>query len=173
MFGSYARWAADLPAPTDAVPARSLLSSLGHAVRAAAASPRPGPVHLNCQFREPLAPLQADWSRACLQGLERWELSGQPYTTHSAVQPQPSLQLPVSALPAGAAAPAGLGQAGVGAGALSGLPPEAAEALAAVAGAQRGLLVVGELTQPADVVAAAQLARTLGWPVAADVLSGG
>lgn len=67
LFGGYTRWSADLPAPTDTAPARSLLSTLGTAVRSAASGPAPGPVHLNCQFREPLAPLQADWSRACLQ----------------------------------------------------------------------------------------------------------
>lgn len=67
MFGGYARWHADLPAPSDAIPARSLLSSLDHAARAAGAAARPGPVHLNCQFREPLAPVAGSWSRACLQ----------------------------------------------------------------------------------------------------------
>lgn len=79
MFGGYTRWHADLPAPTDAVPARSLLSSVDHAVRAAAAAPRPGPVHLNCQFREPLAPVAAGWSAACLQVRERG-LPGGPST---------------------------------------------------------------------------------------------
>lgn len=36
----------------------------------------------------------------------------------------------------------------------------------------RGLLVVGQLMSPADVAAAAAIAEALGWPVAADVLSG-
>jgi 2-succinyl-5-enolpyruvyl-6-hydroxy-3-cyclohexene-1-carboxylate synthase len=48
----------------------------------------------------------------------------------------------------------------------------APEALAAVLGARRGLLVIGELPTPEDVAAASQLAQLLGWPVAADVLSG-
>ena len=38
--------------------------------------------------------------------------------------------------------------------------------------AKRGLLVVGELMSPADAVTATRLAGVLGWPVAADVLSG-
>lgn len=38
--------------------------------------------------------------------------------------------------------------------------------------ATRGLLVVGQLTNPADVAAAAAVADALGWPVVADALSG-
>ena len=41
-----------------------------------------------------------------------------------------------------------------------------------LARARRGLLVVGEQSDPGEVVAAARLAEALGWPVAADVLSG-
>ena len=38
--------------------------------------------------------------------------------------------------------------------------------------ARRGLLVVGEVSSASDVVMAARIGRLLGWPVAADVLSG-
>lgn len=68
-----------------------------------------------------------------------------------------------------------MGPGGVGTAAaaqLAGLGPEEAAALGVVLGAQRGLLVIGELTSPEDVVAASQLARLLRWPVAADILSG-
>jgi hypothetical protein len=111
---------------------------------------------------------------AVLQGLERWERSGEPYTTHSALHTLPAASLQAMPLP-GAAASApfgGAGAQGASLSALGALPPQAAAALRAVLGAQRGLLVVGELTHPDDVVAAAQLARALRWPVAADVLSG-
>lgn len=67
MFASYARWHADMPPPSDSIPARSVLSTLDTAAGRAGAGSRPGPVHLNCQFREPLAPLPGDWSRKCLQ----------------------------------------------------------------------------------------------------------
>ena len=50
LFGGYARWSADLPPPSDALPARYVLSTVDEAVRQARGSP-PGPVHLNCQFR--------------------------------------------------------------------------------------------------------------------------
>ena len=50
LFGTFARWHADLPSPLDSLPARSLLSTVDTAVQRATGAP-PGPVHLNCQFR--------------------------------------------------------------------------------------------------------------------------
>lgn len=50
LFGGYARWHADLPAPHDALPARLVLSAVDTAVQRATGLP-PGPVHINCQFR--------------------------------------------------------------------------------------------------------------------------
>ena len=44
--------------------------------------------------------------------------------------------------------------------------------MACLAAARRGLLVLGELPDPADAAAALRIARALGWAVAADVLSG-
>lgn len=41
-----------------------------------------------------------------------------------------------------------------------------------LASSARGLLVVGELASPADAAAVVRIARLLGWPVVADVLSG-
>eukprot|EP00887_Chlorella_sp_A99_P005642 scaffold1.g5642.t1 len=163
IFGNYTRWAADLPAATDQIPARSLLTTVDAAVAAAAAPAVPGPVHLNCQFREPLAPVAAPWDRACLAGLQRWEAGDQPFTT---VAELPAL--PASALALGS----GAGRLLSNSGGSQSFGSAAAAALAAIRGAQRGLIVVGELTHPEDVVAAAQLGRVLGWPLAADVLSG-
>ena len=48
----------------------------------------------------------------------------------------------------------------------------ATELLGVVAGAQRGLLVVAQMANPEDCLAALKIARALGWPMAADVLSG-
>lgn len=159
MFGGYTRWHADLPAPVDALPARTILSAVDTAVAAARGLPS-GPVHLNCQFREPLAPVEAGaWDRACLAGLQRWEAGDAPFMAAApAAAPAPALQLGGAAqLPAAAGAPA---------------DPAAQAALQAILGARRGLIVAAELTHPEDVVAAVQLSQLLGWPVAADVLSG-
>ena len=44
--------------------------------------------------------------------------------------------------------------------------------IATLRSAERGLLVVAELTSPQDVMAALTISKALGWPVVADALSG-
>ena len=89
LFGSYPRWQTDLPAPDDRTPARAVLSAAAHAF--ARARDRSGPVHLNCAFREPLAPSPQEWNRACLEGTEAWCAGEQPF-----VRSVPSDALPDS-----------------------------------------------------------------------------
>ena len=177
MFGGFTRWHADLPAPLDAVPARTILSAVGTAVQRAVGVPA-GPVHLNCQFREPLAPVETGaWDRRCLQGLARWEAGDAPFTAVAGLQAAggaaaaaPLLQqLPALPLGGAASSPSG-GSADLAALGLA--DPAARAALQVVLGARRGLIVAAELSHPEDSVAAAQLSQLLGWPVAADVLSG-
>jgi isochorismate synthase/2-succinyl-5-enolpyruvyl-6-hydroxy-3-cyclohexene-1-carboxylate synthase/2-succinyl-6-hydroxy-2,4-cyclohexadiene-1-carboxylate synthase/O-succinylbenzoate synthase len=92
-----------------------------------------------------------------MQGLEQWEASSLPYTTPvAASQQQPSQYLPHQ------------GQQSLWAGADAGT----SGLVECLLGAKRGLLVVAQLTQPQDCVAALRIAEALGWPVAADILSG-
>ena len=74
MFGSFVRWQVDLPPPDDAMPARMALTTVDAAVRYAR-GPNAGPVHINCQMREPLTPAAAPWDRAAVQ-VPRCPLSG-------------------------------------------------------------------------------------------------
>ena len=69
IFGGYTRWAVDLAPPDAAAPARVALTAVDAATAAATGSNGvlPGPAHLNCQFREPLGPVPADWPRSVLQ----------------------------------------------------------------------------------------------------------
>jgi len=185
VFGAYARWAHDLAPPCAEVPGRSALSVVDLAVRAAlgaaglaggagaggagagavgagGAGPPPGPVHLNVQLREPLAPHARPWdSRAMLAGLDRWMASGEPLTASFAAGAGGGAWWAADAAAAAASWPLPPPP-----------PPHLAPVLRALRGARRGLLVVGELAGPEDARAAAELARLLGWPVAADVLSG-
>jgi len=81
IFGRNVRYECDLPSATDEIPARMLLTTVDQAVaHAVGASNRPGPVHLNCPFREPLAPIAIQWRETCLEGLENWVASDQPFT---------------------------------------------------------------------------------------------
>jgi len=66
IFGGYTRWVIDVPPPDHVVPVRGLLTSADAAVRFATGTPA-GPVHINCQFREPLAPAAADWPHSLLK----------------------------------------------------------------------------------------------------------
>jgi 2-succinyl-5-enolpyruvyl-6-hydroxy-3-cyclohexene-1-carboxylate synthase len=56
LYGKYVRQFVDLPCPSTDVPVAGLLDTIDDLVRTATSSPR-GPVHLNCLFREPLAPI--------------------------------------------------------------------------------------------------------------------
>jgi 2-succinyl-5-enolpyruvyl-6-hydroxy-3-cyclohexene-1-carboxylate synthase len=55
IFGAFARWSIDLPAPDAAFDPALVLSTADEAWVRATARPA-GPVHLDCAFREPLAP---------------------------------------------------------------------------------------------------------------------
>lgn len=55
LFGGYVRYFFDFPAPTQAISPDFVCSQTRQAYLQAI-HPLPGPVHLNCQFREPLFP---------------------------------------------------------------------------------------------------------------------
>ena len=209
IFGGYTRWAADVPPPDASMPARVALTTVDAAFRHAVSPSAAGPVHLNLQFREPLAPSPAPWPAsvlqvgpsypsqpllqnthmlqfnthvfvsmgspytlatashrcyyAALQGLEQWQASSSPYTTPvlaPAAQHRPSQYLPQHQQEHVFEAWEGSSDAAM------------SELLGCLSCARRGLLVVAQLTQPQDCLAALRIAEALGWPIVADVLSG-
>ena len=72
------KWQHDLPAPDDRLPARLALTAVDQAVRAATTG-FPGPVQINCAFREPLAPIKQPWDFSCLDGTEKWREGDLPF----------------------------------------------------------------------------------------------
>ena len=50
--------------------------------------------------------------------------------------------------------------------------PGMVDVLSTLGSAQRGLLIVAELTTAEDVIAALTISKALGWPIVADALSG-
>ncbi|XP_078444001.1 2-oxoglutarate decarboxylase/hydro-lyase/magnesium ion-binding protein isoform X2 [Wolffia australiana] len=80
-FGEFVRHSFNLPAPTDEVLARTVLTSIDSAIYMAT-QPVPGPVHINCPFREPLESYPLDWAVECLKGLDSWFLSRTPFTKY-------------------------------------------------------------------------------------------
>ena len=140
IFGTAVRWFVDVPCPTEAVDPAFVLTTVDQAV--ARTLVPPGPVHVNCMFREPLAPRPTDFDPdPHLVGLGRWLDADTPYTASA-----PAHRAPDAA-------------------AVSTL----AERRRTV---RRGLIVAGGLRDRRDAEAVRGLARTLGWPLFPDVRSG-
>ncbi|MGB3309475.1 MAG: 2-succinyl-5-enolpyruvyl-6-hydroxy-3-cyclohexene-1-carboxylic-acid synthase [Nodosilinea sp.] len=146
LFGSFPNWYAELAVPvaTEAM-LRYLRQTLGQAW-GRSLYPVAGPVHLNCPFRDPLAPI-ADDSVVHLQGTldDRWLAAVVAPEAAIALETlRPSVEL--------AAAPL----------------------LETWRGCDRGLIIAGP-AQPTDPLAyckaIAALASHLGWPVLAEGLS--
>uniref|UniRef100_A0A803KVH6 Mandelate racemase/muconate lactonizing enzyme C-terminal domain-containing protein n=1 Tax=Chenopodium quinoa TaxID=63459 RepID=A0A803KVH6_CHEQI len=143
-FGSYVRFFFNLTAPTDHIKARMVLTTVDSAVNWATCSPC-GPVQINCSFREPLDNSPQIWSRSCLDKLDVWISSTQPFTKYIKVQ-------------------SSYAQA-----ASYGLTSEVERM---IKNSKHGLLVVGAIHQEDEIWAALALAQHLSWPVVVDILSG-
>ncbi|KAF9593768.1 hypothetical protein IFM89_025393 [Coptis chinensis] len=143
-FGSFVRSFFSLPAPTDHVPARMVLTTVDSAVYFATHAPS-GPVHINCPFREPLEDSPRDWMLSCLKGLEIWMSREDPFTKYVRTQhshASNSIQLQVEDL------------------------------LNTIQCANKGLLLIGAIHTEDEAWAALLLAKHLSWPIVADILSG-
>ncbi len=141
LYRNFTRWEHALPCPTLDMPAPALLTTIDQACYRAQSNDS-GPVHINCAFREPLAPTDTggNWTEYLLP-IERWLGSDAPLTTYAETTPA-------------------LNKA------------DAARLETILSNTQRGLLVIGRLTRQADRDAAAKIATMLHWPVFADITAG-
>ncbi len=82
IFGKYVKWDFDLPVPDINIKPEMVLTTIDQAVFMATSS-TPGPVHINCMFREPLAPEmeEGDWKDKVIIS-DRWLKSRKPYTKY-------------------------------------------------------------------------------------------
>lgn len=141
IFGSYVRWAHDLVCPTTETSLTILLKTVDEMVAAALTSPA-GPVHLNCMFREPLAPSKAGMSLVeYASTISGWSTSGSPIASVSEVDSQLSND-------------------------------ELSVVRQILQNTARGFLVVGALRNDTERKAVVSLAGKLGWPLIADITSG-
>ncbi|HJO95926.1 MAG TPA: 2-succinyl-5-enolpyruvyl-6-hydroxy-3-cyclohexene-1-carboxylic-acid synthase [Victivallales bacterium] len=77
IFSDYLRWEIDLPSPNTAISKETLLHWINQAVSHAVGI-SPGPVHINCMFRKPLIPMEADEFKINLSVSEQWNKSDAP-----------------------------------------------------------------------------------------------
>jgi 2-succinyl-5-enolpyruvyl-6-hydroxy-3-cyclohexene-1-carboxylate synthase len=141
IFGNYVREFIDLPAPDDRVSSRVLLGIIDQ-IFLKALKPLPGPIHINCMFREPLNPDNVQvYNSDCLTDLQAWQTCEKPFVQHWSHQ-------------------SNLEKAQV---------HKIADILNH---AERGVIVVGELKAVAALPAILQLSHQLQWPILADVTSG-
>jgi len=83
LFGDYAKWYGELPCADTAIPARMVLTTVDQAVYRAKTTPS-GPVHLNCAFREPLAPEKTWIDPEYTTDLHAWFKGTAPWTQYQA-----------------------------------------------------------------------------------------
>lgn len=148
IFGNYARWQFDLPAPDPAIDPAVVLTTADQAAYRARRMPA-GPVHLNAMYREPLVS-DPDRSRyeAYLDGLRAWRDSEAPYTRYGSV-------MDISETP----------------GAPFSDAPRFEPLTHDLRRAKRGLVVAGRLHTRPQADAVRRLASELGWPLLPDVCS--
>ncbi len=82
LFGSYVRWFFDMPSPSAHLSPRFVLSRVDRLVFQAGQMPQ-GAVHLNCMFREPLAPEGSGVPNTYLDSIREWLQSDRPFTSIS------------------------------------------------------------------------------------------
>lgn len=138
LYGDAVRWFFDMPVPDAAVDPAMVLTTIDQAIYRTLRSPK-GPVHLNCMFREPLAPLAIEEAfTPKTPTVKRWYQAEQPYTRYA--QPQVGIE-----------------------------ETELERLAERLQEAKRGLLVVGKLTSMREAEAVRHLGDALGWPWLPDI----
>jgi 2-succinyl-5-enolpyruvyl-6-hydroxy-3-cyclohexene-1-carboxylate synthase len=126
LFGAFVRRFIEMPPPDERMTPSYILAAIDDLVSAATAHPA-GPVHLNCLFREPLAPVARAYPRrALLRSLGAWLSSGAPWVRAVRPHVNSAAEMPKEMLEALSAAPKGIVMAGA-------LMPEGARAAADLA----------------------------------------
>ena len=83
LYGEYVRWHFDMPVPNIEINPEFVLTTVDQAVHQATSSMK-GPVHINCMYREPLAPLKIKNNfSSYLSTLQAWLKSDRCYTYYT------------------------------------------------------------------------------------------
>ncbi len=141
IFGDYVRFFFDMPCPTLEISPETVLTTIDQAVFRAHGEIG-GPVHLNCMFREPLAPAPTKRNfSSYLHSIKTWKGQRTPYTDYVI----PQLEISDAAMQ---------------------------DAIHILQSIKNGILVVGKIGGKEDEEAILALAQKLNWPIFADITSG-
>ncbi len=141
MFGDYVRFFFDMPTPTKDIAPEFILTTIDQAIFRGQGE-LPGPVHLNCPFREPLAPIATkEKFTAYLQSIQKWNKAGTPYTKY--VTPERNINA-----------------------------REIENVIRILESSKKGLIAVGKLSSAQEGETVLKLAQKLNWPIFPDITSG-
>src|SRR3989338_5439077 len=141
IFGDYVRYFMDVPCPATDIKPEFILTTIDQAVYRAK-FPLAGPVHLNCMFREPLAPVKSDIDLdKYLRNLKDWGKSTAPFTQYSHAPSELS-------------------------------PAQTHEIRKILKASASGIIVVGKLAESNEQDSVLKLAQKLQWPIFPDITSG-
>ena len=141
FFGGFARWSTILPCPSASIDPAMVLTTVDQAV-SRCRGPARGAVHINCMFREPLAPTgEGERYDRHLEPIRAWCDGDRPYTRYENAVVHPERELLVDVAELATRQP-------------------------------RGIVIAGRLADPAQRRAVSGLAASLGWPLLPDITSG-
>lgn len=141
IFGSYIRWQMTLPPPDMHVKPEVLLTTIDQAVFMSK-NPMPGPVHINCQFREPLAPEPSDFNPAkYLESLQSHLNTNEPFTRYTTGEIKSDIS-------------------------------SDNQLISIIDNTKRGIIAVGKLSSKEEQNAVLSLSDKLQWPIFPDIVSG-
>ncbi len=141
IFGQFVRFQFDLPCPTLDIPPEVILTTMDQAVYRALHH-LPGPVHINCMFREPLVPIKTRIPLTdYFKNLQNWLANERPYTQYVPVQKSlNSVNLNQIAHQ--------------------------------INNIKHGIIVVGKLNSLQEKSAVLKLSEKINWPIFPDITSG-
>ena len=141
LFGKYVKFQVDMPCPDVKIKPEFVLTTVNQAVYQATRNPS-GVVHLNCMFRDPLAPVKTGENFGTYtRSISAWMKASVPWTQYANTK-------------------------------ASILSANAKSIAQRIEGMKNGLIVIGKIGGEDVQKAVTAFAEKLGWPVFADASSG-
>jgi len=141
IYGNYVRWDFDLPVPDENIIPEMVLTTIDQAVFMSK-NPLPGPVHINCMFREPLAPQKKGGKWNTSSSLNKdWIRGNKPFTKYYNTDDKPKKN-------------------------------DLKNISEIINNSMNGIIVVGKLKNDKEVKSVIKLSEKLSWAIFPDITSG-